>query len=91
MEQTIEKILKIQNKQKSLKWGHHVINPDEVMFVVGHQEYPKSIQYFVLKNNAISLIDDNHKKCMKKECENEKEVLSTVIGMLKVWFPAKNV
>ena len=89
MESVINRILKIQNKHQSLKWGHHNISSDEVMFVVGHKEYPKEPQYFLLHNNTIYLLTDEHKKYVYKECDGEQSILSSVIELLKQWFPAK--
>lgn len=91
MENTISRILKIQNKHQSLTWGHHNISDKEIMFVVGHKEYPREPQYFVLQSNTIYLLTDDHKKSVYKECDGEQSILSSVIELLKLWFPAKTI
>ena len=91
MTNTIQRIIKIQNRQQSLQWGYHIMPANEVMFAVGHREYPKEVQYFVLKESTIYLLTEKHKKYPYKECEDEKSILTNVIELLKLWFPAKSL
>jgi len=85
----IDKILKIQNKSKSLMWGC-ADDGDEAMFAVGHKSYPRQTRYFIVsKDFVVSIPDENHKKVFVKKCENEEEVIKEVTLLLKEWFPAK--
>ena len=90
MRELIEKIKKIQNKQRTLRWGSAENDDGEAMIAVGSNAYPKQTQYFVVgKDNEVFLISDEHKKEMLRKCENDREVVECVIELLKEWFPAK--
>ena len=90
MDELIHKIKSIQNKQQTLRWGSCKTEDGDAMLVVGSTAYPKQTRYFVVgKENEIFLINDEHKKEMLRECENEREVVECVIELLKEWFPAK--
>lgn len=92
MDELIEKIKKIQNKQQSLMWGHAVRDDGEVVFAVGNKAYPKQIHFFsITPTHTINLLDNL--RCAKKlrDCVDKQEVVSSVISLLKEWFPAKGV
>lgn len=90
MDDIINKIEKIQNKQRSLQWGHCKMSDDETMFAVGNKAYPKEPHYFTItSDNIIYLLDDSHKRNLYKQCVDIVEVANGVIVLLKEWFPAK--
>ncbi len=90
MEQLIQKIEKIQNKQQSLMWGHVEHAKGEIMFAVGNKAYKKQNQFFTITDTyAVNLIDNNHKRVLFKQCTDVSEVVSTVISLLKEWYPAR--
>ena len=87
----IDKILKIQNKSKSLMWGC-AQDEKETMFAVGHKSYPKQTKYFVVTNDfVIGIVTDDHKIRSYTTCSSEEEVLKVIYDLLKQWFPAKGV
>jgi hypothetical protein len=86
----IEKIEKIQNKQRSLQWGHYQMSDTEIMFAVGNKAYPKEPHYFIVTSDCVVfLLDDTHKQNVHKKCSDVTEVTNGVISLLKEWFPAK--
>ena len=86
----IEKILKIQNKNKSLMWGCTRHSETETLFAVGHKSYPKQIKYFIVSEDfAVSTVTDDSRSVLVKSCEDEAEVLKVIYDLLKQWFPAK--
>lgn len=90
MEAVINKIEKIQNKHKSLMWGHYNMSDDETMFAVGNKAYPKEPHFFTVTSDyTICLLDDSHKRSVHKHCSDSIEVVTEVISLLKEWFPAK--
>ena len=87
-----EKILKIQNKQKSLMWGCTRHSETEILFAVGHKSYPLEVLYFIVDGDyAVILIDDYHKRVLHKQCDEETELLGVIVELLKEHFPAKGV
>ena len=92
MDALIQKIETIQNKQKSLQWGHYNMNDSEIMFAVGNKAYPKEPHYFIVSSNySLCLLDNSHKKYIYKEYTDSPSVINGVIGLLKEWFPAKQL
>lgn len=90
MEQLVEKIKKIQNKQRSLMWGSDYFSDTEVIFAVGSKAYPRQPHYFsITAENTICLIDDDNKRTIIKQCETSTDVVSCIIELLKKWYPAK--
>lgn len=90
MNDLLSKIKTIQNKQRTLQWGHYQMSDAEIMFAVGNTAYPKEPHYFSVTNNkTIFLITDSHKREEYKQCETIKDVTDGVITLLKCWFPAK--
>lgn len=90
MDVIIDKIEKIQNKQRSLQWGHHKMSADKTMFAVGNKAYPKEPHYFIITSDCvIFLLDDAHRQNVYKKCSDITEVTNGVIALLKEWFPAK--
>ena len=90
MEELITKIKKIQNKQQSLMWGHAVRDDGEVVFAVGNKAYPKQPHFFsVTPTYTVKLLDNIRSSEKFKDCADSKDVLSSVILLLKEWFPAK--
>ncbi len=90
MDMMIQKIKTIQNKAKSLQWGHYAMSDDETMFVVGNKAYPKEPHFFVISSDyTIYFLNDSHKKILHKQCDNLSHVTSEIIVLLKEWFPAK--
>lgn len=86
-----EKILKIQNKQKSLMWGC-CQDETEALFAVGHKSYPRQTKYFVVTSDLlVETVTDDHKRDLVKSCADETEVLKVIYDLLKQWFPAKGV
>ena len=87
-----EKILKIQNKSKSLMWGCTRHSDSETLFAVGHKSYPRQTKYFVVtKDLLVETVTDDHKLVTVKSCADETEVLKVIYELLKQWFPAKGV
>ena len=85
-----DKILKIQNGAKSLKWGCTRHSETETIFVVGHKSYPGDVLYFMVSDDyVVSLISVDHKVLPRRQCVNESEVIVWVIELLKQVFPAK--
>lgn len=85
-----DKILSIQNKAKSLRWGCTRHSETETIFVVGHKSYPRQLQFFVVTNDLkVETITEDHRIVPFKSCKNETEVLKVIYGLLKQWFPAK--
>lgn len=91
MEQLIEKVKKIQNKQRSLMWGSDYFSETEIIFAVGSKAYPRQPHYFSITTEyTVSLINDDNKRTIIKRCETPADVVSCVIGLLKEWYPAKS-
>jgi hypothetical protein len=87
-----EKVLKIQNKAKSLMWGCTRHSETEYLFAVGHKSYPLQVLYFIIDEDyAVSLIDEHHKRSQTKQFDEETELLGFVCEMLKTCFPVKEV
>ena len=87
-----EKVVKIQNKSKSLMWGCTRHSETETLFVVGHKSYPKQIRCFAVTSDlAVDIVTDEHKLELFKSCKSESEVLEVICSLLKQWFPAKGV
>lgn len=85
-----ERIKKIQNGAKSLKWGCTRHSETEILFVVGHTSYPREVHYFMV-NDKFELYDcDSYKGSIEKFCSSEDEVIQEVLRLLKLWFPAKS-
>ena len=85
-----ERIKKIQNGAKSLKWGCTRHSETETLFVVGHTSYPREVHYFMV-NDKFELYDcDSYKVSIEKFCSSEDEVIQEVLRLLKLWFPAKS-
>ena len=85
-----ERIKKIQNGAKSLRWGCTRHSETETLFVVGHTGYPREVHYFMV-NDKFELYDcDSSKWRVEKFCESEDEVIQEVLRLLKLWFPAKS-
>lgn len=85
-----EKILKIQNKRKSLMWGCTRHSETEYLFVVGHKFYPRQNRVFVVSDDfVLSIVSDDHKKAFVKNCGSAEKVLEEIVLLLKEWFPAK--
>ena len=90
MDSLVDKIKRIQNKQRTLRWGSAESDAGEAILVVASTAYPQQMQCFAIgKNYEMFLVSDSHKKVPYRKCENEKEVVDCVIGLLKKWFPAK--
>ena len=90
MDELINKIVKIQNKQNSLLWGHYKQSDIETMFAVGHKSYPKEPHFFITTSNyEIFLVTDVHKKELYRQCIDVNDVVAGIITLLKEWFPAK--
>lgn len=90
MEQLIERIKKIQNKQRSLMWGSDYFSDTEIIFAVGSKAYPRQPHYFsITAANTINLINDDNKRMMIKQCETSEDVIHCIIELLKEWYPAK--
>lgn len=86
----IDKIMKIQNKSKSLMWGCTRHSETETLFAVGHKSYPKQVKYFIVSEDfAVSTVTDDSRSVLVKSCEDEAEVLRVIYDLLKQWFPAK--
>ena len=87
-----EKILKIQNRAKSLMWGCTRHSETETLFAVGHKSYPKKTKYFmVTKDLLVETVTDDNSIVTVKSCADETEVLTVIYELLKQWFPAKGV
>lgn len=85
-----EKILRIQNKSKSLIWGCTRHSETEYLFAVGHKSYPLQVLYFIVdEDKAVSLIDECHKRSQTKQFDDDAELVAFVCEMLKTCFPAK--
>lgn len=85
-----EKILKIQNKAKSLMWGRTRHSETETLFAVGHKSYPKQNRYFIVSDDfVLSIVGDDHKKAFVIKCGSAEKVIEEVLMLLKEWFPAK--
>ena len=85
-----ERIKKIQNGAKSLRWGCTRHSETETLFVVGHTSYPREVHYFMV-NDKFELYDcDSSKWNIEKFCESENGVIQEVLRLLKLWFPAKS-
>ena len=85
-----EKILKIQNKSKSLMWGCTRHSETETLFCVGHKSYPRQNKCFVVSDDfVISIVGDDHKRAFVIECGSAEKVIEEVLLLLKEWFPAK--
>lgn len=85
-----ERIKKIQNGAKSLRWGCTRHSETETLFVVGHMSYPREVHYFMV-NDKFELYDcDSSKWSVEKFCESEDGVIQEVLRLLKLWFPAKS-
>ena len=85
-----ERIKKIQNGAKSLRWGCTRHSETETLFVVGHTSYPREVHYFMV-NDKFEIYDcDSSKWRVEKFCESEDEVIQEVLRLLKLWFPAKS-
>ena len=92
MEDLVSKIKSIQNTQKTLGWGSAKNCEKEIVFTVGSKAYPGQTQYFVIDaENNVFMISNEHRKEIYRKCENEKEVVSCVIELLKNWFPPKGI
>jgi hypothetical protein len=92
MDELIRKISNIQNKQKTLRWGHDMCGEHECLFVVGNTAYPGQVQCFtVTEEFVISIVDNSHKKAKHDVCSDVNSVASCVIQLLKKWFPAKTL
>ena len=90
MDALINKIIKIQNKQNSLMWGHSKHSDNEVMFAVGHKSYPKEPHFFIATSDCvIFLITNSHQKELYRQCIDVNDVAAGVINLLKLWYPAK--
>lgn len=73
-------------------WGSAENSQDEILFAVGNKAYPAETHYFVIsESNEIFFVNDSHKKELHKKCANREEVVSSVIELLKEWFPAKKI
>ena len=73
-------------------WGSAESANDEILFVVGSKAYPTQTHYFVVDSGwTMFFLSDEHKKELHRECESATEVVSTVIELLKEWFPAKKI
>ena len=85
-----ERIKKIQNGAKSLKWGCTRHSETETLFAVGHKSY-HNVKYFVVSDD-FSVSDANGVlPVLVKKCADEDEVIRTVFELLKQWFPPKGV
>lgn len=87
-----DKILKIQNGAKSLKWGCTRHSETEDLFVVGHKSYPRQVYCFTVSDDLkVCVVSREHRLDLVKSCKSESEVLKTLYELLKNWFPAKGV
>ena len=92
MDELINKITKIQNKQQTLQWGHYQMSETELMFAVGNTAYPGEPHYFIATTNyTIFLLTDSHRRTEYRQHIDTKEVTNSVIELLKEWFPAKQL
>ena len=91
MDELVQKIKSIQNKQKSLMWGTSPLN-EEMLFAVGNKSYPREPHFFLLsKDLTVSILENDNTKTLIKNCENNTSVVQCVIQLLKDWFPAKGL
>ena len=85
-----DKIMKIQNGAKSLKWGCTRHSETETLFCVGHKSYPNEILCFIVDDvYMVSLVSADHKKLPRRLCDSEDEVIAFVVELLKECFPAR--
>ena len=89
MEELVQKIKTIQNKQKSLMWGTSPLN-EKILFAVGNKSYPREPHFFLLSNDlTVFILHDDNTQALLKHCENNTDVINCIIQQLKCWFPAK--
>lgn len=87
-----DKILGIQNKQKSLMWGCTRHSETETLFAVGHKSYPREVLYFIVSDDyVVSLVASDHKVLPREQFYSDREVVAWVVELLKQVFPAKGV
>ena len=91
MDELVQKIKSIQNKQKSLMWGTSPLN-EEILFAVGNKSYPREPHFFLLSTDlTVFIVQDDNSKLLLKHCDNNADVINCIIKQLKNWFPAKGL
>lgn len=88
-----ERILSIQNSQRSLKWGSAEMTDTEVVFAVGHSFYKgkEHLHFLSVDTKTYSLysFDTKHREPVVENATPE-EVIKGVVMLLKKWFPPLN-
>lgn len=85
-----DKIFKIQNKAKSLRWISTPHSETETLFVVVHKSYPRQNRCFIVSDDfVLSIVGDDHKRAFVIKCGSAEKVIEEVLILLKEWFPAK--
>lgn len=91
MNEVVYSVLKIQNRSKSLKWGHcRGVNRVDEVFAVGHKSYRGVTHYIVVRGMKVFNADRVEMECLR-ECSSVREVVDTVVKQLQEWFPARDV